>query len=97
MFLRRIEDGKLAQYAYLVGCQKTGEALIIDPERDVDRYVEMAKAEGLTIVAVAETHIHADFISGARELAECHDARLYLSEEGGPDWQSFWAKDSASS
>ena len=94
MFLRRIEDGKLAQYAYLIGCQRTGEALVIDPERDVDRYVEMAKGEGLTIVAAAETHIHADFLSGARELAEHHDVELFLSEEGGPDWQSFWAKDS---
>jgi hydroxyacylglutathione hydrolase len=94
MLFRQIEDNKLAQYAYLIGCQKTNEALIIDPERDIDRYVDMATASGLKIVAVAETHIHADFLSGARELAEQHGARLYLSKEGGPDWQSFWAQDS---
>jgi hydroxyacylglutathione hydrolase len=93
MFFRMIADDKLAQYAYLIGCQKTGDAIVIDPERDVDRYVEMAKAEGLTIVAAAETHIHADFLSGARELAEQHGVKLYLSKEGGPDWQSFWAQD----
>lgn len=93
MLIRQILDPKLAQYAYLIGCQKSGEALIIDPERDVDRYVSLASSEGLTIIAVAETHIHADFLSGARELAERHGARLYLSDEGAVDgWDSKWAK-----
>lgn len=92
MFFRQISDPKLAQNAYLIGCQQTSEALIIDPERDVDRYLEAAEEENLEIVAVAETHIHADFLSGARELAEQHGAKLYLSAEGGTDWQSEWAK-----
>ena len=94
MLFRQIFDPALAQYAYLVGCQKTGEALVIDPERDIDRYVDLAKAEGLTITAAAETHIHADFLSGARELAERFGAKVYVSAEGGPDWQSEWAKGS---
>jgi hydroxyacylglutathione hydrolase len=93
MLFRQYFDPKLAQYAYLVGCQQTGEALIIDPERDIDRYVEAAEAEGLRIVAVAETHIHADFLSGAREFAERFGTRTYLSDEGGPDWSSEWARD----
>lgn len=92
MLLRRIDDTRLAQYAYLIGCQKTGEAIIFDPERDVDRYLDLAKRENLRIVAVAETHIHADFLSGARELAERVGAHVYVSAEGGPDWQSRWAK-----
>ena len=91
MLLRQIFDPKLAQYAYLIGCQRTGEALIIDPERDVDRYLTLAAAEGLRITAVAETHIHADFLSGARELAERGGVTLYLSAEGGADWQYEWA------
>ena len=78
MLFRQIFDPKLAQYAYLIGCQKTKEALLIDPERDIDRYVELAEAEGLYIAGVAETHIHADFLSGSREFAERFDARLYL-------------------
>jgi hydroxyacylglutathione hydrolase len=90
MFMRLIYDEKLAQGAYLIGCQKTGEAIVIDPERDVDRYIEIARANGLRITAVAETHIHADFVSGARELAERVGARVYVSGEGGPDWQSGW-------
>ena len=92
MLFRQIEDPKLAQYAYLVGCQRTGEAIVFDPERDVDQYVDLAARHGLRIVAVAETHIHADFLSGARELAERTGAHLYVSGEGGPEWQSTWAK-----
>lgn len=92
MFLRQIPDHALAQYAYLIGCQRTGEAVIVDPERDVDRYLELAAENGFRLTAVAETHIHADYLSGARELAERHGAVAYLSAEGGPDWQFEWAK-----
>ena len=93
MLFRQFHDRKLAQYAYLVGCQQTGEALIIDPERDIDRYVEAAESEGLEITAVAETHIHADFLSGAREFAERFGTSVYLSDEGGDEWASDWARD----
>jgi hydroxyacylglutathione hydrolase len=94
MYFRQIFDPELAQYAYIIGCQATGEALVIDPERDIDRYVEIAGEEGLRIVAVTETHIHADFLSGAREFAEQHGVKLYLSDEGDENWKYFWAKDS---
>ncbi len=92
MFFRQLVDPKLSQYAYLIGCQQTGEALLLDPERDIDRYVEFADAEGLRIVAVAETHIHADFLSGAREFAERYGPTLYLSDEGDEDWKYEWAR-----
>ncbi len=90
MFLRMIYDERLAQAAWLIGCQQTGEAIIIDPERDVDRYLEVAAANELRIVAAAETHIHADFLSGARELAERVGATVYLSVEGDADWKYEW-------
>ncbi|MFQ5627416.1 MAG: rhodanese-like domain-containing protein [bacterium] len=90
MLFRMLYDDKLAQAAYLIGCQHTGEAIIIDPERDVDRYIEAAAAESMKITAIAETHIHADFLSGARELAERTGARLYLSDEGDADWKYQW-------
>lgn len=92
MYLKQITDPSLAQNAYLIGCQKTGEAIVIDPERDVDRYLELAAAEGLKITAVADTHIHADYLSGIRELVEHHGAKAYCTAEGGPDWQVEWAK-----
>jgi hydroxyacylglutathione hydrolase len=90
MFMRMVYDEKLAQAAYLIGCQKTGEAVVIDPERDVDRYIDLAGANGLRIVATAETHIHADFVSGSRELAERVGAKVYVSDEGDADWKYAW-------
>lgn len=95
MFFRQVFDRKLAQYAYVIGCQATGEAIVVDPMRDVDTYLDIARDEGLTLVAVAETHIHADFLSGARELAERTGAAVHVSGEGGPDWQSDWLAGSA--
>lgn len=86
MLLRYLYDTNLAQASYLVGCQRTGEALVVDPNRETARYLEVAEREGLRITAVTETHIHADFLSGARQLAARAGARLLLSDEGGPDW-----------
>jgi hydroxyacylglutathione hydrolase len=90
MLLRQIFDPQLAQYAYLLGCQQSEQALIIDPERDIDRYLEIAREHGLRISAVAETHIHADFVSGAQEFAEDPNIHLHLSAMGGPDWVYRW-------
>ena len=91
MKFRQIADERLAQYAYLVGCQRTKEALLVDPERDVDRYLEIARQENLKITAVTETHIHADFVSGARELvARDPSVRLFLPGEGGEEWSYAW-------
>ena len=92
MFFRMVYDDTLAQAAYVIGCQRTGEAIVVDPERDVDRYTSLAAANGLRITAATETHIHADFLSGSRELAERTGARLYLSDEGGSDWRYGWLK-----
>ncbi len=87
MILKRFYDDKLAQASWLVGCAATGEALVVDPNRDVEQFMAAAEAEGLRITHVTETHVHADFVSGARELAERTGGRLYLSDEGGDDWR----------
>lgn len=94
MFFRQVFDPYLAQYAYLIGCQRTGDAIVIDPERDIDRYVEMAAEEGLRITAATETHIHADFLSGSIEMAAQLGAKLYLSDAGPADWKYHWARES---
>jgi hydroxyacylglutathione hydrolase len=91
MLLKRFYDDKLAQASYLVGCQATGESLVIDPHRDVALYVRSAAAEGLRVTHVTETHIHADFASGALELAHRTGAQLLLSAMGTPDWQYAFA------
>ncbi len=93
MLLKRFHDPKLAQTSYLVGCHASREALVLDPNRDIDRYLQTAQEEGLRIAHVTETHIHADFVSGARELAHRTGARLYLSAAGGPEWSYQYAAD----
>ncbi|MEX2541776.1 MAG: MBL fold metallo-hydrolase [Trueperaceae bacterium] len=87
MLLERMYDDDLAQASYLIGCQASGEMLVVDPLRDPGRYLDAARSKGMRIVAVTETHVHADYLSGSVELAGAANARLYLSGEGGDDWQ----------
>ncbi|MFB6804675.1 MBL fold metallo-hydrolase [Peribacillus butanolivorans] len=91
MLLKYFYDEKLAQASYLVGCQATGEAIIVDPSRNIEAYLKTARAHGVRIVGVTETHIHADFLSGSKELASRLGATLYLSDEGGADWKYEYA------
>ena len=87
MFVKRFFEPSIAQASYLIGCQKTGEAVVIDANRDVDQYIDAAAQEGLRITQVSETHIHADYVSGSRELAQRTGASLCLSDEGDRDWK----------
>ena len=87
MFFQHIYDKTLAQASYFIGCQKAGVAAVIDPKRDVDTYLEIAKQNNMKITHVLETHIHADFLTGSRELKALTGADLYLSDEGGPGWE----------
>lgn len=93
MLLKYFYDQRLAHASYLVGCQKTGEAIVVDPGRDISPYLDAAKQQGMTIAGVAETHIHADYVSGARELASRTGATLYLSDEGPAEWKYQYAED----
>ncbi|WP_414047457.1 MBL fold metallo-hydrolase [Macrococcus equi] len=86
MYFKSFFNQQLAQMSYLIGCQKTGEAIIIDPLRDLTPYIEAAEQEGLTINKVTETHIHADFASGLREANETLNAKAFVSGLGGEDW-----------
>lgn len=94
MLLKRIYDTNLAQASYLIGCVATGEALVVDPHRDVEQYMRAAADEGLRVTHVTETHIHADFVSGSRELAQRTGAQLLLSDEGDADWKYAFAAES---
>ncbi|CAM3906780.1 MBL fold metallo-hydrolase [Alkalicoccus chagannorensis] len=82
MLLQHFYDDKLAQASYLVGCQKTGEAIVIDPSRSIAPYLEAAEKQGLTITKALETHIHADFVSGVRELNDRAGATVVVSGYG---------------
>lgn len=87
MLLKFFYDDALAHASYLVGCQRAKVAIVIDPGRDIEQYLRMAEREGLDLTSVAETHIHADYVSGARELAERVGAKLYVSDAGPEEWK----------
>lgn len=81
MYFKQFYLGCLAHASYLIGSD--GEAAVVDPQRDVDDYIEEATAQGLRIKYVIETHLHADFVSGHRELSERTGAEIVFSKEAG--------------
>ena len=87
MLFLRLYENEIAQASYLIGCQDTGQAVVVDPSRDVARYLRAAEEERVHITHVVETHIHADFLSGSRELARRASAKLLLSAEGDAEWR----------
>ena len=93
MIVRRFFEPLIAQASYLIGCGATGQAIVIDPNRDSDTYVQAAAADHLTITHVTETHIHADFLSGSRQLARRTGAELLLSDEGDENWKYAFASE----
>lgn len=87
MYFQHVYDKTLAQASYFIGCQAKGEAIVIDAKRDIDTYLDIARQNNMKITHIAETHIHADFLAGSRELAAITGAKMYLSDEGGEGWQ----------
>src|SRR5919206_963346 len=79
-----IQTEGLAEISYLVGDDEEGTAAVFDPRADVEIYVELARAKNVAITHIFETHIHADLVSGARELrGRVESAKIYVSHEGG--------------
>lgn len=81
MYFKQFYLGCLAHASYFIGSE--GKAVVVDPQRDVDQYIEEAKAQGFAIKYVIETHLHADFVSGHRELAERTGAQIVFGEKAG--------------
>ena len=90
MLLERYYDDSLAQASYLIGCERSGEAIVIDPNAMSGHG---ALRHRMTVRYVTETHIHADFLSGARAMAKRENATLLLSGHGGADWSYRTAPD----
>lgn len=86
MIIERFYTPGLAQVAYGVADPASGQAGIIDPRRDVDDYLAWAASNGYEIVAILETHVHADFVSGSRELAEATGATVYAGRLGDTEF-----------
>jgi len=91
MIFEQFYLGCLAQASYLLGSD--GIAAVVDPQRDVDLYLEYAEQHGLKIAHVIETHLHADFVSGHRELAERTGATIYLGNGSGATFPHNSVKD----
>lgn len=91
MYFKQFYLGCLAQASYMIGSD--GEAAVVDPRRDVDEYIEEARAQGLTIRHVIETHLHADFVSGHRELAERTGAKIYFGAKAAAAFPHVAVKD----
>lgn len=83
MIVDRVYTPGLAQVAYLVADEDAGEVAVIDPRRDVAVYRDWAESRELRITAILETHVHADFVSGARELMVATGAPVYAGRLGG--------------
>ena len=79
-------DG-LACASYLIACDAVGEAVVVDPDRDVRKYLEAARSRGVRITRIIETHLHADHVSGDTELAARTGAQIYIHEASGAEFE----------
>jgi glyoxylase-like metal-dependent hydrolase (beta-lactamase superfamily II)/rhodanese-related sulfurtransferase len=91
MYFEQFYLGCLAHASYMAGSD--GEVAVIDPQRDVEIYLEEARKHGLKIAHVIETHLHADFVSGHQELAARTGARIYLGARAGATFEHVPVKD----
>src|ERR1043165_8657283 len=91
MYFKQFYLGCLAHASYLIGSD--AEAAVIDPQRDVDQYIEEAAAQNLKIKYIIETHLHADFVSGHRELASRTGAEIVFGEKAGANFPHRAVKD----
>ena len=83
----------LSHASYFLADEGTRTAVVVDPQRDVDRYLEAAKRHGVTIRHVFLTHFHADFVSGHLELAKATGALVHVGARGRTDYESVPARD----
>src|ERR671925_681913 len=87
LVFKTIQTEGIAELSYLVGDDDEGVAAIFDPRADVDVYIDMAREAGVAITHIFETHIHADLVSGSRELcARVESAKIHNSSEGGAEY-----------
>ena len=78
MYFKQIQTPGLGCFSYVIGCPATGEAVVVDPKRDIDCYLDIARDEGMRLTRVIETHLHADHVSGAQELRAATGATIHI-------------------
>lgn len=80
MFFQQVTTPGLGCFSYLIGCPLAGVAAVVDPKRDIDDYLDLARRNGMKITHLFDTHVHADHVSGGRELARATGADIYIHE-----------------
>ncbi|MDP8247804.1 MAG: rhodanese-like domain-containing protein [Candidatus Tritonobacter lacicola] len=93
MFFQQFKVEGLGCYSYLIGCPKAGVACVVDPERHVDRYIDTARENGMRITHIFDTHIHADHITGSRELARRTGAKIHVHHNAGAAYDHIPLRD----
>lgn len=84
MYFKQITTPGLGCFSYVIGCPASGEAVVVDPRRDIGPYLEIARDEGIKITRVIETHLHADHISGGQELRAATGATIHIHPGAEP-------------
>lgn len=87
MFTQQFFVEGLGCASYIVGCEAQGVAAVIDPDREVQKYLDTAASRGLKITHIIETHLHADHVSGNTDLAARTGADIYVHEAGGAEYK----------
>jgi len=93
MLIEQLFVEGIGHYSYVVGSDETDQAAVIDPDRDIDRYLQVAERHLLRITHIFETHLHNDYVSGARALSEKTGAKVYASAGGEITYEHVPLKD----
>ena len=86
MFTKQFFVEGLGCASYIVGCEAEGVAAVIDPDRNVQKYLDAARNRGLKITHIIETHLHADHVSGNTDLTNRTGANIYVHEASGAEY-----------
>jgi len=90
IYLKQVELGPMANYVYFIGDPKTGQVAVVDPAWDVDRIVEMAQEQDLTIAKILITHSHFDHINGVEDLLNRTKAKVYINKAEAEFMKAVW-------
>jgi len=93
MFFKQIKTNGLGCYSYMIGCPSAGVAAVVDPRRDARDYLRIAEENEMRVTHIFDTHIHADHISGARELRKMTGADIYIHESAPVGYETVRLKD----